>query len=264
MGLGSYAFFWRHSDRAPEPLSLEDELRQTRVAGLGRFQICDYGPLLDFSDTELRRAKAVADECGVIIELGTKGVDVDHLARFVELAVIFDARLLRSMVLPADLDHGLGGVEDGLRRILPRCADAGVTMALETYEQLSSVDLVALIENVGDPALGICLDPANNVAGLEHPREVVERCAPYTRNVHVKDFAFTRSGGWIGFTLEGAPLGDGRLDLDHLLTTVDPVGRGISMIVEHWLTWRGDYTETARLEHDWTDRSITRLEEHLT
>jgi hypothetical protein len=82
--------------------------------------------------------------------------------------------------------------------------------------------------------------------------------------VHVKDFAFTRSGGWIGFTLEGAPLGDGRLDLDHLLTTVDPVGRGISMIVEHWLTWRGDYTETARLEHDWTDRSITRLEEHLT
>ena len=264
IGLGSYAYLWRHSDRAPEPLTLIDELRETADAGLRRFQICDYAPLLELPDAELRRAKAVADENGVIIELGTKGVAVDHLARFAELAEIFEARLIRSMVLPADLEAGLAGVEAGLRRILPRYADAGITLALETYEQLSSADLVALIENVGDPALGICLDPANNVAGLEHPRQVVERCAPYTRNVHIKDFAFTRSGGWIGFTLEGAPLGDGRLDLDHLLATVDPVGRGISMIIEHWLTWRGDYAETARLEHEWTDRSITRLEEHLT
>ncbi|WP_152365016.1 sugar phosphate isomerase/epimerase family protein [Microlunatus speluncae] len=263
IGLGSYAFFWRHSDRAPKPLTLIDELRLTREAGLARFQICDYGPLLELSDAELRQAKAVADELGMVLELGTKGVAVDHLSRFVELAVIFEARLLRSMVLPADLDHGLDGVEDGLRRILSRCADAGVTLALETYEQLPSTELVALIEQVGDPALGICLDPANNVAGLEQPRAVVERCAPYTKNVHVKDFAFTRSGGWIGFTLEGAPLGTGLLDLDHLLATVDPVGRGISMIVEHWLTWRGDFAETARLERDWTDHTITRLEESL-
>ncbi|MFC7619490.1 sugar phosphate isomerase/epimerase family protein [Microlunatus sp. GCM10028923] len=264
LGLGSYAYFWRHSDRAPEPLTLADELRQTRDAGLDLFQVCDYAPLLDFTEAELLATRSVAADCGVELELGTKGVAVDHLARFAELAVILNARLVRSMVLPADRDGGLAEVEAGLRQVLPRFAEAGITLALETYEQLPSTELVALIENVADPSLGICLDPANNVAALEHPRDVVERCAPYTKNVHVKDFAFTRSGGWIGFTLEGMPLGTGLLDLDHLLATVDPVGRGITMITEHWLTWRGDYAETARLEGDWTDQTITRMKEHLT
>ncbi|GAB3756691.1 sugar phosphate isomerase/epimerase family protein [Microlunatus parietis] len=264
LGLGSYAYFWRHSERAPEPLTLADELRQTWDAGLDLFQICDYAPLLDFTEAELRATRAVADDCGVELELGTKGVAVDHLTRFAELAVILNARLVRSMVLPADRDAGLAEVEAGLRQVLPRFAEAGIVLALETYEQLPSTDLVALIENVADPALGICLDPANNVAALEHPRDVVERCAPYTKNVHVKDFAFTRTGGWIGFTLEGVPLGTGLLDLDHLLATVDPVGRGITMITEHWLTWRGDYAETARLEGEWTDQTITRMKEHLT
>ena len=72
-------------------------------------------------------------------------------------------------------------------------------------------------------ALGICLDPANCVAALENPRQVVELGAPHTANIHVKDFAFTRSDGWVGFNLVGAPLGEGLLDYDHLLATVDPV-----------------------------------------
>lgn len=263
IGLGSYAFFWRHSDRAPRPLTLIDELRMTRESGLGVFQICDYAPLLEMSERELRSAKAVADDLGLTIELGTKGIDVDHLTRFAELAALFDARLVRSMVLPIDRESGLAGVEEELRRILPRYADAGITLALETYEQLPSAELVSLIESIGSPVLGICLDPANNVAALEHPRDVVERCAPYTKNLHIKDFAFTRTGGWVGFTLEGTPLGTGLLDLDHLLTTVDPPGRGITMITEHWLTWRGDYPETARLESEWTDATITTLKERL-
>jgi hypothetical protein len=41
----------------------------------------------------------------------------------------------------------------------------------------------------------------------------------------IKDFAFTRQAGWVGFTLAGCPLGEGLLDYDEMAAGVDP-GRG--------------------------------------
>ncbi|MET0861813.1 MAG: sugar phosphate isomerase/epimerase, partial [Microbacterium sp.] len=107
--------------------------------------------------------------------------------------------------------------------------------------------------------LGICLDPANSVAALEHPRDVVERTAPYVLGIHVKDFAFTRRGGWVGFTLEGAELGTGLLDYDAFAETVRPHERGINQIIEHWLPWQDSFEETARLENLWNDHNIAYL-----
>ncbi len=68
----------------------------------------------------------------------------------------------------------------------------------------------------------MCLDPANCVAALELPRDVVDRDAPYVKNWHVKDFAFTRQDGWVGFNLVGCPLGEGLLDYDSIAKAVDP------------------------------------------
>ncbi|MET0303163.1 MAG: sugar phosphate isomerase/epimerase family protein [Microbacteriaceae bacterium] len=259
IGLGSYAFFWQNSDRSPAPLSLAQQLQRTRDLDVDLFQICDWLPLLAMSAAELRDARATADDLGIRLELGTKGIATDHLATFLELADVLGADVVRSMVFGPDSRPTLPEAERLLREIMPRFEDAGVTLALETYEQLSSAELVALVEAVGSDRLGICLDPANTVAALEHPRDVVERCAALTRNIHIKDFRFTRRGGWVGFTLEGAPLGEGLLDLEHLLATVRPADRGISTIVEHWLPWTDDYDTTARLENDWTAATLTAL-----
>src|SRR5699024_3478451 len=90
---------------------------------------------------------------------------------------------------------------------------------------------------------------------LEHPREVVESCAPHTATLHVKDFGFTRREGWVGFTYSGTPLGEGLLDLDHELATVYPEGRTPSAIVEHWLPWQGGIGATLAAERRGTGRS---------
>jgi len=126
-----------------------------------------------------------------------------------------------------------------------------VTLALETYEQLGSSDLVSLVEAAGSDHLGICLDPANCVARLEHPIDVIDRCAPYVKNLHVKDFAFTRRGGWVGFTLEGAPLGKGLLPYEYMIRKVNPEARGINRVVEHWLTWQETFEATRDMENSW-------------
>jgi sugar phosphate isomerase/epimerase len=262
LGLSTYAFFWQHSERAPQALDLPAMLRRTRDFGADVFQICDYAPILGYSDAQLRDLRSLAGELGIVLELGTKGIAAEHLENFLRLATTLDVKVVRSMVNTPDHRPSLAEAERLLRQSLPAYAAAGVKIALETYEQLSSRDLVALVEAVGSTSLGICLDPANCVAALENPIAVIDRCAPYVANLHVKDFSFTRRGGWVGFTLEGTELGTGLLDYDHMMATVQPEARGINCVIEHWLTWRENFEETRRLENLWNANNLAYMKSH--
>jgi len=262
IGLGTYAFFWQHSDLVDEPLSLAGAFEATRALGVDLFQICDYAPLEAMDDHELADAAAAARDLGLTIELGTKGVEPDRLARFLDLAARFDARLVRSMLYSPEARPTPAQAEEWLRAALPAYEASGIDLALETYEQVATADLVALIERIGSPRLGVCLDPANIVARLERPRDCVEQTAPLVKNVHVKDFAFARQPGWVGFTYGGAAMGDGLHDYPHLLQTVRPRERGINEVVEHWLSWQGDAETTIRTEREWTRTTIEYLRSH--
>ena len=259
IGLSTYAFFWQISDRAPEPLGLDTLLARTHEFGAQVLQICDYPPLQTYSDVQLGDLKKRAGDLGITLELGTKGIRPEHLANYLRMADRLGAKVVRSMVTAPDHRPTLSEAEALLRTSMPAYEASGVTLALETYEQLSSTDLVVLVESVGSRRLGICLDPANCVANLEHPVAVIDRCAPYVANLHVKDFAFTRRGGWVGFTLEGVELGKGLLPYDYMIGKVDPEARGINQVVEHWLTWQEDYATTARIENAWNAHNLARM-----
>ena len=81
------------------------------------------------------------------------------------------------------------------------------------------------------------------------------RC-PYVVNMHVKDFAFSRKDRSIGFTLAGAPLGEGLLPYDYMIDKIKPAERGISQIIEHWLPWQGTEAETLAMEFEWTRHNL--------
>jgi 3-oxoisoapionate decarboxylase len=133
---------------------------------------------------------------------------------------------------------------------------------LETYEQVSTDDLIAVVEGVDSPSLGVCLDPGNCVARLEYPAQVIERAAPYVVNMHVKDFRFVRQAGLVGFSLIGCPLGTGLLDYDFLIKTVRPEARGINQVVEQWVPPAESIEETCRVESEWAKHSVAFLKEH--
>ncbi|GAA4433600.1 TIM barrel protein [Georgenia halophila] len=259
IGLGSYAFFWQQSEQAEAPLALIGALERTAELGVGLFQICDYAPLLAMSPAEIREVALAARRLDIRVELGTKGVAPDHLRTFLRLAEEFDAELVRSMVYAPGFRPSLDEAAELLAAAMSDYESAGTTLALETYEQVPTRDLVALVERVGSDKLGICLDPANVVAGLELPRDAVELCGPLTRNVHAKDFAFARQDGWVGFTYGGAPMGQGLHDYPHLLAAVRPEQRGINEIVEHWLPWQGDIKTTVEAEIAWTVTALDYL-----
>ncbi|GAB2510213.1 sugar phosphate isomerase/epimerase family protein [Paramicrobacterium agarici] len=256
LGLSTYAFFWQWSERATEPLSLERMLQKTRDLDVDVFQVCDYPLIEQRSDDELRELSRVAGGLGIRLELGTRGVRPAHLRRYLHIAERLGVTLVRTMIATAD-DHLDESEAEGLLcEVLPEYERAGVTIALETYEQVPTSTLVGIVERIGSPRLGICSDPANCVAALESPAELIARVAPHVVNMHIKDFAFTRHAGWVGFSLTGAPLGEGLLDYAGMIAAIEPEERAINQIIEHWLPWQGDAETTFRLEDEWTAHNV--------
>ncbi len=263
IGISTYAYTWRLSEHAERPMTLDDVLDDTARLGLGLLQVCDLPALETATPDELRTIRSHADALGIALEVGTRGIATAHLLHHLDVAIALGSPIVRSMLTAGEHRPSSAEAVELLAAVGDAYAASGVRLALETYEQVPTRVLVDVVERVAHPAIGICLDPANPVAALEHPRDVVERCAALTLNVHVKDFAFTRADGWVGFTYAGARLGEGLLDYEHLLATVQPVERGLSQIVEHWVAWRGDAATTIAIEEEWTEHAVrTLLERH--
>ncbi len=211
IGLSTYAFFWQRSDRVGQPLSLTDMIDCTAEAGADVLQICDY-PLVEImTGTQLSDVRASAGSAGVGLELGIRGIRASRLEVALALANNLGARLVRTMLFSGTDRPTLSEATAELRLAARQFAAEGVRLCLETYEQVATEDLVAIVEEVGEANLGICLDPANTVARLENPRQTIDRAADYVINLHVKDFRFERHPGLVGFSLTGCPLGTGLL-----------------------------------------------------
>ena len=256
IGLSSYAFFWRLSDKVSRPLSIHDALERTADLGVDLFQVCDYAPLEEMTDSGLEAVRATADSLGISLELGTKGIRPEHLGKFLHIAGILGSPLLRTMFNSPGHTPGTEEAVAIFTEVLPAFEAAGVKIAVETYEQVPTARVLDVVRGVASPYLGICSDPANTVAALEMPREVIDAVAPYVLNMHIKDFAFSRKDGWVGFTYSGAPLGRGLLDYDYMVAKIQPHQRNINQIVEHWLPWQDTEADTIRLENQWTRQSI--------
>ncbi|PIJ51572.1 sugar phosphate isomerase [Erwinia sp. OLTSP20] len=260
IGLSTYAFFWRASPQVPQPLSLPQMLQQTAALGISLFQICDYPAIETWSDGQLSALRRQADELGITLELGTRGLATDHLRRYLHIAGMLDAKLIRSMLYSATLRPNEQQAFSLIETILPAFERQQVALCLETYEQVKSCLLMTIIQQHPSRYLGICLDPANCVAALELPEQVIENTASRVLNLHVKDFTFSRRDGWVGFTLAGCPLGEGLLDYDAMVARLRPVRQGINQIVEHWLPWQGNAEVTCQLEAAWTRHNIAFLQ----
>ncbi|OYN96945.1 sugar phosphate isomerase/epimerase family protein [Enemella evansiae] len=260
IGLSTYAYFWRWHETAVDPMGWREMLDDCAEQGVPVFQFCDYPPLHSMTAAGIREIERHATRCGITLELGTRGLDTDHLRHYLELARASGVELVRSMVRRDEADRAV----DLITAVLPAYEAAGVTIALETYEQVATSRLIEIVDEVGSEHLGICLDPANSVAALEMPSQTIAETAAWVKNLHVKDFAFTRQDGWVGFTYAGAPLGEGLLDYDAMVDTVQPEARRINQVIEHWLVWQGDPETTARIEDQWTRNNIAFLRRKLS
>lgn len=242
-------------------MTLEQIMDDAARLGLTLLQVCDWTPLASMTSHELDGVRAAADLRGLTLEVGTKGVAPEHLVSHLRIAQRLGSPLLRSMLHAPEYKPSRVQAEIDLRAVLPQFEAAGVTLALETYEQVSTAVLVDIVSAIDNPRLGICLDPGNVIAALENPDCVIDMTAPRVVNVHVKDFTFTRNTDMVGFTLAGVPMGGGLLDYAHLRRAVDPDRRGINLIIEQWVPWQGDIESTIKQETAWAEHAAHYLKD---
>jgi sugar phosphate isomerase/epimerase len=261
-GLSTYAYFWRMSEKVPAPMTLQQVLQHTAEMGVSLFQICDYPQIESWSTAQLQALRQQADQLGMALELGTRGLEAGHLQRYLELADALEVTVLRSMFNSATSRPTLAEAGAMIETVLPKFEQRQVKLCLETYEQVRSADMMSVINRFDSPSLGVCLDPANCVAALELPEQVIDNTVNRVLNLHIKDFAFSRQDGWVGFTLAGSPMGEGLLNYRQLIERVRPDSRGINQIVEHWLPWQQDAQCTCKLEQQWTQQSVDYLAKH--
>lgn len=262
LGISSYTYTWsigvpgQEPQRPLSPLSLLQRAVDLDVSVL---QIADNMPLHILPEAELATLAKQAVGQNVQIEVGTRGITPDHLQTYLSLAQQFDSPFLRVVVDTADHQPTIPDTIALIRESLPAFASANIVLALENHDRFSTADFLHILETVDSPYLGICLDTVNSFGALEGPEVVVAALAPWTVNLHVKDFLIRRADHMMGFTIEGTPAGQGRLNVPWLLDVLQPYGRTHSAILELWTPPEADIKATVKKEDAWTQESVAYL-----
>lgn len=131
-----------------------------------------------------------------------------------------------------DIDWGdqLAATAAFLRQLSPCLREHGVHLNLETHEEITSFELVRLVEEIGADVLGITFDSANVVVHGEHPAAAARRIAPYTRMTQLRDVVIVEHE--LGLNRYLAPCGDGVLDWSDLLSVLLAANPALNLTIE--------------------------------
>jgi sugar phosphate isomerase/epimerase len=120
---------------------------------------------------------------------------------------------------------------DALAALVLRCApllrDTQSRLLLKTHEEITTQEVVSLVETVGPELIGVALDPVNVLCRMEDPLEAARRVAPYVAQVHVDDAVVRFQDDGIRRFL--APLGEGVLSWDALFALIPNAPRWIEL-----------------------------------
>ncbi len=263
LGIGSYTFGWAvgaPGHPVPEPLDARALIDRAAGWGLRLVQLADnLAPLDALPRAELAALKLEADRAGVMLEVGIRGLDHAHVARHLEVCRALGSTLLRIVIDRAGFEPVPAEVTSELRRLVPLLEEAGITLAIENHDRFAAAQLAEVVRSAESPCVGVCLDTVNSFGALEGPAVVVEALAPLTVNLHVKDFVVRRAGHHMGFAIEGAPAGEGRLDLPWLLARLRAAGRDPNAVLEQWVPPEPRLEDTVAKELAWAERGVRHL-----
>ena len=219
LGITSYTYRWAMRGGQLDAWKLID---RTVELGLQVLQYLDNVPLDRWPDDDLRALRRAA-EGRLTLQVGMSGLDPQQLSRYIEVAGLVGADLIR-VTVTTDIDTAYGSLTD----LLPRLRAAGVTVAIENHFDQRSDQLAALMRRIADPHVAICLDT------LRHGT---------------------------AFRIAGTALGEGLVDLPSLVRAVWAAGRRPPMLLEAWQDPAADEAATLAAEQALIERSIAYMRE---
>lgn len=243
------------------PLDEQTLLDQAAAFGLRLVQFGDNWPLHELSDEKLATLRQRAEQEKIEIEVGARGLRDTHLEWYIDLTQRLNSRLLRFVIDETGYEPATADIVSLLRQAAPVLETAGITLGLENHDRLSARTFADIVEQVGSPNVGICLDSVNSLGAGEGLAEVVSTLAPYTVNLHLKDFGIQRLPHQMGFQIDGRPTGRGMLHVPWLVNEIEKHGRCRTAVLEQWVVPETDLAATIAKEAAWAEESIAYLQQ---
>lgn len=225
--------------------------------------VLDLSPKLDFG--ELRDARALADELGLYLEVGVGRVNPYNTAESPHVRELGDGDYRLGMERLIRASHSIGCTElwaetatykrhlpgrfvfdrfrtdapwsdqlEATQRFLSQLApllrELGCRIDVETHEEITSFELVRLVEAVGPDVVGITFDTGNVLARAEDPLAAARRVAPYTHLTHAKDAIVYFVDD--GLEWQARPCGQGVIDWNALIGILADHSPGLNLSLE--------------------------------
>lgn len=263
-GISSYTYTWAIGVPNNQPEScmtvyqLLDKAFEHQVLIV---QIADNLPLGQYSDEELKRIKEYSDNRNIRIEVGARKMTPANLKKYIGIASFFKSPILRFVIDGDDYEPELNEVIKIINNVLPSLKENNIVLAIENHDRFLAKEFVQIIENTDKSFVGICLDSVNSMGAGEGLETVIELLAPYTVNLHIKEFSINRLFHNMGFVIEGKPLGEGMLPVKYMVEKVPHRCR--SAIIEQWVPLKESLKSTIETESSWATQSIQFLKEIL-
>lgn len=263
LGINTYTFMWAigfpgaHPEHPLDGLGLLAKARQLGVT------LVQTGPNLALEDPGLwRDFLQAARQEGFTLELGIRGLEKEHLLRWIERCQQADAHLLRTVPELGGETPAAEAVVQALDAVRPALEHSGVVLGLENGRIPCRI-LRWIIERMESPSFGVVLDMVNSLAVPEGWKEVTSVLAPHTACLHFKDFAIHRAWHQMGFICEGRPAGQGQLDAPWLFQALAASRFDFNVILELWTPQQNTLDETIALEQAWAEASIAYLRQFV-
>jgi len=245
------------------PLARLDHVREMGLGGIFFPTVLDMSPTLDRGF--LHELRARADELGLYLEAGLGKINPYCSAEATELRAAGNGDILAGLTRMIECAAGIGchelwispgnfkgqfpgrfandrfrtdidwsdqlaAMEKVMRRLAPVLRAHGSHMNMETHDEITSFEILRLIEAVGEDVTGAVFDTANGLQRGEHPVWAARRLARHVRQTHIKDAYVARAPGGLDF--QGRACGEGIVDFAAILPILAAANPDLNLSLE--------------------------------
>ncbi|WP_406721110.1 sugar phosphate isomerase/epimerase family protein [Thioclava litoralis] len=245
------------------PMASLDHVREMDLGGIFFPTVLDMSPTLD--PGFLKELRAKADEMGLYLEAGLGKINPYCSAEATELRAAGNGDIMAGLTrmveraaeiglhelwispgnfkgqypgrlandrFRTDIDwvDQLAAMEKIMHRLAPVLRAHGSHMNMETHDEITSFEILHLIEAVGEDVTGAVFDTANGLQRGEHPVWAARRLAPHIRQTHIKDAYVARAPGGLDF--QGRACGEGIVDFAAILPILAEANPSLNLSLE--------------------------------
>lgn len=264
LGISSFTYGWSIGVPGMLPAIRMNEIDLLRYAnnfGVSCLQIGDNLPIHEMSATQQGKLKSEALKHDIRLEIGARKLTEDHLNHYLELTRFFNSSLLRFVVDGDGYEPDSSTIIEIITKILPALKQNNITLGIENHDRFKADELVHIMNTINDPSVGICLDCVNSIGADEGLEWVLNRLAPFTVNLHIKDFKIERLYHKMGFHVTGTPAGKGMMDVHRIMDKLSSFSRCQSAILEQWVEPEKNIDDTTNKEQQWAVEGIQYLKQ---